>query len=407
MPDTKTPRPTRMVEFTIDEISFVTRGAQTPALGAIIKGDFSNISDEDLLNDGYWNSLEAEFEKNGDLAQLSSTVENDHEHAIRMTRDEKTGKIYVWVQHASSTEDSHGHEHQIVAAPDGTYRLTENVGHTHEIDQSKFSTLLAQMAVQGMEKASSDVPKEAGITSQTVGKKETSMTDENKADIEKANKENESLKAQVKELEKVSKMTDAEKNFMEGLDKEKKAEFMAMTPADRKRMMGKTKKAADEAKEVVYKSLDGQEFTKADDARLVEMAKQSDETRKELALEKAARENDRLTKAANEELQFLPGSVEVRAALYKAAEGIASDDIRKGALDALKAHNSKLAPNFETVGKSYGQPDPSSISKKQDANDELDKMAKSLSESAKISYFDAYSRVSEDNPNLANAAIAG
>lgn len=401
-----TPRVTRMEEFTLDEISFVTKPAQTPALGAIIKGDFSDVSDAQLLDDDYWKSLEGEFEKNGDLAQLSSSVENDHEHAIRMTRDERSGKIYVWVQHASSSEDSHGHEHQIVIDENGGYRLTENVGHTHEIDQSKFSTLLAQIALQGTEKASPDAQQEAGVTSQTVGEKETSMTDENKAELEKAAKETEALKAQVQELSTLAKMSDAEKNFMEGLDKEKKAEFMAMTSADRKRMMGKTKKAADEAKEVVYKSLDGQEFTKADDTRLVDMAKRSDETRKELALEKAARENDRLEKSVNEELQYLPGDVPTRTALLKAAEGIADEALRKGAIDALKAHNAKLAPAFETVGGSFGL-SHDEIAKKADAEAALDKKAQEIMKADSSTFEDAFAKACDQNPSLANTAIAG
>ena len=396
----KEPVKRRMEKFTINEISFVNKPAQAPAVADIMKGDFTSVSDAELLDSAFWDKLESEFGKNGDMAQLSSSVVNDHEHAIRLSQDEKSGKVYIWVQHASSSEDSHGHEHQVVVDEDGTYRLTENVGHTHEIDQEKFTALLAASAM-AMGKASSDVNEAGASGNETVGtKKESAMTDEEKKLMDAMKAELAEMKMKLKQAKKQGNLTDKQKKFADKMDDTAKAAFIEKSSDERDADIAK----AEDADAVIYKSLDGAEYRKSDDSRLVALAKKADEDSKELALEKAARNNDRLEKAAEADLPFMKGDVATRAALLKAVEGIEAEALRNDVMESLKAHNDSMAEAFVTKGHSTG---PSADDLAKSANDKLEEATAEIMKSDSISYAQAYTKACDQNPQLANEAIAG
>ena len=396
----KEPVKRRMEKFTINEISFVNKPAQTPAVADIMKGDLTSVSDADLLDNAFWDKLESEFDKNGDMAQLSSSVVNDHEHAICLSQDEKSGMVYIWVQHASSSEDSHGHEHQVIVDEDGTYRLTENVGHTHEIDQEKFTALLAASAM-AMGKASSDVNEAGASGKKTVGtQKESTMTDEEKKLMDAMKKELAEVKMKLKQANKEANLTDKQKKFADKMDDAKKAAFIEKSSDERDADIAK----AEDADAVIYKSLDGSEYRKSDDSRLVALAKKADQDSKELALEKAARNNERLEKAAESDLPYMKGDIATRAALLKAVEDIEAEAVRNDVMEALKSHNDSMADAFVAKGHSTG---PSADALAKSAGDKLEEAAAEIMKADSVSYAEAYTKACEQNPKLATEAIAG
>lgn len=115
-----------------------------------------------------------------------------------------------------------------------------------------------------------------------------------------------------------AKMTDAEKDFMDLLDKDDdKKRFMSADKAERRRMMNK----ADDDNPVVYKSeRTGEEFRKNDDARLVVYAKQADEDARIAQDERTKRENSELTKRAEDELSDFTGEVVDKVGVLRAID---------------------------------------------------------------------------------------
>ena len=130
------------------------------------------------------------------------------------------------------------------------------------------------------------------------------------------------------------------------------------------------------------------EYRKSDDQRLVAMAKRGDEQAKELAESKRAVAAAGYTKRADEELKFLPGTVETRAAMLKAIDAIPDEAQRKEALEALKAQNAAMELAFKQQGViSRVTPEAS------DAEGQLDTLAKAEAESSKTTYETAYAKV--------------
>ena len=388
-----------MEKFTLNEVSFVTIPAQTPALAAIMKsGDLEKLSDEDLSAAAFWESL-GDIEKNGDIAEMSTSSNEGHEHAINIHRYDN-GEISVWVQYAGSGGEEHNHDHQIVRGDDGNLRMTENHGHTHEFDQTKFAEVIASLSLSACK--SSQDGTEAGSSGETVGNnKEASMTD-----IEKANKD---LKTQVEDLQKqlatttaLSTMSDATKAHYSTLNDDDKETFLAKSAEDQASDIENLAKADP----VIFKSADGDEFRASDDPRLVKMAKDRDADRKELIKSQAATEHARLEKFAKDELPNLPGELSVRAAIVKSVEGISDEKTRDAAMSALKAHNAALSGAFTEVGKSGGK-DNLDVQKQADADSKLDELAKAYASENSVDYYTAYDAVAKANPDITKLAVAG
>ena len=189
------------------------------------------------------------------------------------------------------------------------------------------------------------------------------------------------------------------------LDDDKRAEFLAKTLDERKVVLDKAIAKAQDNDPVVYTAADGTEYRKSDDSRLVKMAKDRDEDRKDLIKSNAVNENARLTKIAEDDLAHLPGDMATRVALIKSVESIPDEKQRSSAMDALKAQNSKLSPAFKTVGAGRA-PEFDSVAK-DGAETKLDELAKVYATEKGVNYYDAYDVVSKANPQLVATAIAG
>lgn len=194
---------------------------------------------------------------------------------------------------------------------------------------------------------------------------------ENKlADLQKSLEAAEVAKA---DAEAVSKMSDAEKSYMEGMSADERKAFMGMKPEERARRMKKSAEA-DETVEVegetIAKSKVGAEVfavMKAQAARIEAVEKQATADRE------AAQMAD-LRKRADDEFNALPGSVDDRASVLKALDAIENEDVRKAAYTILKAAQEHAEGGLVTKGVSDG-----TVSKsKADFDAKVTELAKSM-----------------------------
>jgi hypothetical protein len=398
-----------MDKFSLNEVSFVTVPAQTPALADIQKADLDILLDENTV---------VNTEKAGDLVSLFTSIEDGHQHGVSVEEDCEGLRIFVhW---ASSEDDTTGsHDHQITRTIDGQYVLSENHGHSHTIDQASIVNIL--MAIMAKYEKTSDLGtpklKEGGLelaslpeivkASKSDSSKEVPMDEELKKALEKV----ETLQAELAKSTAINSMTDVHKQYFDSLDEsiedDLRKSFIEASTEQRDVVVKEAQAKIEKAKEVVYTAVDGTEYTKADDPRLVKMAKDRDEDRKEHILLQKAAEDAEITKQAETELANLPGDLEVRKALVKSVNSIEDADTRQKALDALKAHNAKLHTAFETVGAAGTVNIEKAIADKQAAADKLDELAKARAAEKGENFYDAYAKVSEDNPELRTKAVNG
>lgn len=429
----------RMTKFELGEISFVDNPAQTPALAEIQKMDDicklkpkRDESEDDFVNrflesDDMKESTRsrriaaarntfrrARTEKRGDLVTMLSGSSEGHQHGIQIHGD--SDGLYFTVFFAAA-EGGEMHDHQVVRTPDGQYVMSENRGHSHDIDQEGLlQTLLSVMAKSEQENSDwNDVPlKLEGVSLADlpeIQKASETEKEDSMSDAEKKLKEQfDALKAENERLSKIAGLSAAHKAHYDSLSPEleddDRAAFLDASVDKRNEIVAKAETAAKDADPVVYTSEDGAVYRKSDDPRLVKMAQDRDEDRKEAILLRKASEDQALTKRAEDELANFPGEVSVRKAILKAVDGIKDEDVRSKAIDALKAQNARLAESFKVVGTS-GQPSVEKAGDAKAAADQLDALAKKRSEETGENHFDAYEKVSEENPELTAKAIAG
>lgn len=295
----------------------------------------------------------------------------------------------------TSYDDDHVHEW--VRRDDGTLVILTANGHSHDVvEQVQVSADRIEKALQEISgKGSAADLLDSGTDGggNQVGK-EQAMTEQEKQEFE-------ALKAANARLTAVAKMSSAHKAHYDTLsDDADKEAFEKMTSADRTAAI----KAADEENPVVFKSAEGTEYRQNDDPRLVEMAKERDKDRKDLAKEKAARVDQDLTKRA-EALTNLPGDVDTRKALLKAVDTIEDEAVKAEVEKSLAAKNASMGGAFKTVG-SDGQPNVTDTSDAATAEKELDTKAQEMAKEKGISFYEAYEKVSEANPELLAKAMA-
>lgn len=484
----------RMDKFSLMEISAVTTPAQGPALAAIRKSGDEIVFKQDGPREGETfpqflarmrrngsdmseGDARAMFErvaKGGDMADMFTSIEEGHQHAIYVY--ESDDGVNVMVGYATAPGSEHSHDHQITRGDDGMYIVSENVGHSHTIDSMKLQEIImmrmmmksdeiekqaltrevrerlarsgaalpdgsfpirnrsdlrnaisafgrARMQDRGRVarhirrraralRAVDMLPEEgvlAGLLKnddngegETVDKEDL-MSD----DLKKAQEQIAALKAEMEKMSQVAALSTAHKAFYDSISGDDVAKsreaFMAKSDAERD---AEIKKAEDEklaADPVVYTAKDGTEYRKSDDPRLVKMAKDRDQDRAEALKLRMDAIDAGLEKRAETELQYLPGDLEVRKAMLAAVDGIENETVRKSALDALKAHNAKLAPAFETIGTTAVPLAKAGDSAEAEA--ELDKLAKDYAAKEGKDFYTAYEIVAKSNPDLYKKAV--
>jgi hypothetical protein len=374
----------RMTKFRINEIAAVDFPAQTPALATILKRKGSPDYDpktkkgrlvkrEDVEHD------EALLAKFDDTTGVMTSNEDGHAHILWLY-----GKVGETSWQKSEGEES-GHDHPWMLNADGTITIGMSEGHDHAVDQS-----IVLMAL--MEKNDSNQAGDPGIEKEA----EMPQTPEEVAnDLKKATDENGELTKSNERLAAIVKLSADERAHFDGLDTEGQDAFLAKSADERGSEINKST----EEDPVVYTSLSGDEFRKSDDSRLIKLAKERDEDRKELAKARVERENAGFEKRAEELLPNSSGDLPVRAAIVKALDGIKDEDLRKGAFESVQAGDKALKAAFNRTGHQTVTGDEG------DAETELTNLAKARAEKDECSFTDAYAKVADENPALFAKAV--
>ena len=248
------------------------------------------------------------------------------------------------------------------------------------------------------DKGSSKAGQSAG--DQVSNGKDKSMTDTEKkvaelektlADLKKSSEATATKLAKVeaaKDLaETLAKLSDVEKAHYGDLDTDDKAEFLAMTPAKRRKAI----KSAEDDDEVA--KIGGQEIRKSavgDTAFEIMKAQQAQLDNQAADIKKAndATELSDLRKRADDEYLHVPGSTEERADMLKAMSGM--DEPLRKSFEAVFTQSEKLAKSaFSTLGHNNGGVEKGS------AETQLDTLSKAYAEKHGVSFAVAQSKVLE------------
>ena len=340
-------------------------------------------------------------EKAGDLVELATSADAGHQHGIHVYMNGEDFSIIV--AYAMGEDAERFHDHQIMRNEDGSYSVLENAGHTHDDISSESIMNIITRRLLEKEAAGEELPEEGPLADLLAAAKESERQlpqgDNQMAD----NKELDALKAQVATLTAVAALSGVHKTHYDSLDDDGKTAFLKLDDSKKDQEIEDAEAKKADADPVVYTADNGDIFKKSDDPRLVKMAKERDEERKEnIRLQKKA-EDTALEKRAETELANLPGDIGVRKALLRATDGIEDEETRKGALAALKAQNARMGGAFTTVG--VGGEPAIQASTKKEAADELDRLAKERAAEKGENFYDAYDKVSEDNPQLLKKAM--
>lgn len=416
-----------MRAFKINEISAVDKPAQAGARAMLMKRDDTKVEDESLIAKG---------------AMLTSSIEG-HSHLIYCLEDSGGSTSY-----SQMIGEPHGHTHPYVITNEGKVIIGEAEGHTHEIvafgkvtnkkneDDKEFGPgdyayvgdiekteswklrltdipggtpdpRTVSAAVAALSKLDDLSEEELTAVTHRVSKAwldaNPEKTQDELPDILKAKKLKTSKKeidmtkeemeailakkdAELTKANQIASLSDVEKAHYNTLADADKETFLAKSADDRKSII----KNLSDSNPVVYKSVDGHEFRKNDDPRLVSMAKSADENAKVAKAATEALDNANLQKRALEEFKNLPGTAEEKAALLKSIDGIADEAVRKSALAAVKAGDNALSGAFVRKGATNG-----STVESGSPTDELDKMAKKYAEENKVNYHKAYDVVTQ------------
>ena len=343
-----------MKDLDMREISLVDYPMQDPARVAILKR----------------RSDDADMQKR--IAVTSMTA--GHAHSV-LTANYQGGENRI-----GQTSYVEGHVHDWIMDDAGNIFIADAAGHSHGI-------AVLTKNQPGAPAAGEDNTTAGTTKAAPSGAENTEMTPEQLAALQKAADES---KAKVAELEKAN----ARSQSILALTAEQRAHFDALKGAEQDQFLALTaEQRADvvknlrDANPVVFKSADGTEYRKNDDARLIKMARENDQRAVELAREQSIRKQADLEKRAADEFKTLGGDVVVKAALLGAVEGITDATTRGKVLEALKAHDAGLGAAFQRVGTST----PANVNKR--AGDRLDELAKAYAANHKCDLGKAYDEV--------------
>ena len=170
-------------------------------------------------------------------------------------------------------------------------------------------------------------------------------------------------------------LDDAEKTHLKSLKEEDKDAFIAKSKEER---AGEIKKASEEDA-VVYKCIDGTEYRKSDDPRLVAMAKRADEADKLAKAEVEKNIKAALEKRAEVEMNFIKGNSNAKVALLKSIDGIKDESVKTEVLEIIKSANEAMSPAFQTLGVTKAEEEP------KDAKGKLESLAKKYAKDNNVS----------------------
>lgn len=342
-----------MHKLKLNEISAVDKPAQSPALAVIMKR-----ADETI-------------EKR--MALVSMEVLHTHSITIDDWAIVHKGGNTGWVD---------DHDHPFVIEEDGSITIGAAQGHLHVIEKN-----VEEITKNGLTAKQMEFIK----TTANDGNEDTTMNDVEKA-AKKAKDEIAKLTKSLATATAIGTMNDSQRSMHAELTGDAADEFLAKSVEDREALVkAAVAKAADENAEV-YTSHDGEVFTKADDIRMVNMAKKNDIMAAKLAKSAELVANADVSKRAGELFKNMTGKPETRTALLKAVEGIKDEAERKDVVEALTKSDAGISDilkehGHQTVVAKAGSPE--------EANAKLEELAKAhVTANPTVNYYDAYNIVS-------------
>lgn len=376
-------------DICIEEISAVDRPAQEGAKAVLLK----RAPGEEIKKGP------------GDVADVLTSEADGHQHGIHFYQSEEG--LALVVMYAQGEGEERSHDHAITVDMDGNYQVAANAGHSHELDSSMVNTAIMRY-LSMTAKADSFDPSNVLVIDKSAAIGDTQAAGEIQMSKDNTNGATE---AKVADLEKqlavataLASMSDVQKAHYNSLDEAGKDAFVNKSDVEREEVI----KNAQDADPIVYKSAEGVEFRKSDDQRLVELAKRNDAQAKEMDLLKAAAQKESLAKRASETMSNLPGDQSAHMELLKAVDGIGDEAVRSNVQEMLKAADDQ----FKTLGQPQGTQQSGHVIGKsadgvEDANAEMNALAKKLAEEKQIPYLKAYEIVGNKNPQLLEAATYG
>ena len=187
------------------------------------------------------------------------------------------------------------------------------------------------------------------------------------ADKPEAEIKTEELQTQLDRVTAIVGLDGDERSHFDALEgTEPENAFLAKSSDERKSEMDVAKQAVEDDDPVVLTTSDGIEIRKSAGEALVAMAKSNEAIAKENKELRACREQEVLEKRATDDLAHMPGTVQVRAAMLKAVDGIGDKDQREAAMSSLKSQNDSMAAAFTERGTSIVPVEPGSFAEEFD-----------------------------------------
>lgn len=356
----KKPKKRRMKKLRIDELSLVDVPAQTGARSVIMKRG----------------------ESDGDDVRKSHSVmtsdSDGHSHRITLYDFDGNGGD---TSYSTSLDDDHGHTHPWVYTPEDGIVIGMSEGHTHTVSEEMIASISAASIFKSTESPETQ--------------RGTPMTEKNKSKADDTVVEKSEHDKVVKELAYAKawgELNDESREYAKGLSDEDRNAFVFMSAEDRAAAVQK----AQESREVVYKALDGSEYTKDDDPRMVNLAKRNDELERSSVIEKARREEQEFQKTASEELSNLQGDIPAKALIVKALSKQLKEDEFNQAMEILKGAN-RVA--LKTIGVADGQINKAADGSADAAEFELRKRADEIVKAdQEMSWDEAFAKACEEDP---------
>ena len=296
----------KMVSFTIKELSGVTDPAQPHAKVLIAKGNKDKKKRPGYGKEG----------PPGIIKQVALTnVVDGHQHTVVLSGTDEYN--YGHTSWAGSYVGGDGHDHAWIRLTDGSIEIAESMGHTHTI--------------------------------QTIGKLEDDPMADAATKTEQNDEVAKALQVKLDRMEKVIALSPEHRAHFDTLKGEDADGWLAKSATERDDAL----REAAEANRIVYKALDGTEYRKQDDPRLVMLAKANDDQAKAIEQMRKDRAEAEITKLA-EGLTAYPGDLETRREVVKSMMAIEDKDAREKALKGLQSHNDNLAKSMKELGVTGG-----------------------------------------------------
>lgn len=184
-------------------------------------------------------------------------------------------------------------------------------------------------------------------------------------------------------LSKALALSGAEREYFATLSDAEQAAFVEKSSSERATIL---KNLAD-ANPVIYTALDGSEYRKNDDGRLVAQVKRNDDMEKRLAKADALAKQHEYSKRAQDELGNITGDDVTKTDFLKAIDTIEDEEKRGKVTKMITALNKVAGMAFQKVGFG-GAPIPEGS-----AEDQLEKLAEAYAKEHKVHPSIAYDKV--------------